>query len=86
MKIVFMWITLITLVLIVYILLFIYRYKKNRKQITEFQVSLSEGDHIILSSGIYGIIKYFEGVFIGVEIAENVVIKVNKYQIDKVIA
>lgn len=72
-------------IILVYALVFMYRLKKSREKIIEFQNSLKVGDKIIFSSGMFGAIKYFDGNFVGVEVSTNVVIKVDKYYIEKII-
>lgn len=51
---------------------------KRQKEVRKFQDSLTVGQHVVTSGGIYGKIKEVKENVIILEIAENVRIKVSK--------
>ncbi|MBQ1306116.1 MAG: preprotein translocase subunit YajC [Erysipelotrichales bacterium] len=57
--------------------------KKQRAKMMEFQDSLKPGDKIILNTGIYGTIEQIDDLTAQVRIAENTVIKVERYTITR---
>ncbi|MBN2667784.1 MAG: preprotein translocase subunit YajC [Bacteroidales bacterium] len=51
---------------------------KRQKEIKKFRESLQKGDKVMTTGGIYGKVNDIKDDFIQVEIAPNVVIKVDK--------
>ena len=52
--------------------------KKLRLERKRFLLSLRKGNHVVTSSGIYGVIKVLRDKYVELEIAPKVVIKVEK--------
>jgi len=55
--------------------------KKQQKKIVEMQEELKPNMNVVISGGIYGRIKHLDNRYAKIEIAENVVIKVERYAI-----
>ncbi len=52
--------------------------RKRQKETANLQNSISEGDEVVLNSGVYGWISLIEDDFFWLEIAEKVEIRVSK--------
>ncbi|MBR5475388.1 MAG: preprotein translocase subunit YajC [Bacteroidaceae bacterium] len=52
--------------------------RKRQKEIENFRNSLQVGQEVVTSGGLYGKIKQVEDNIVNVEIAHNVVIRVDK--------
>ena len=67
------------LILIAFFYFSMYRpQKKLRLERKRFLLSLRKGNHVVTSSGIYGVIKVLRDKYVELEIAPKVVIKVEK--------
>jgi len=64
------------LILGIFYFLILMPMKKRQKKIQEFQSSLSVGDRIVMTSGIYGQVTKLNEKTIQVQIAQNVKIEV----------
>lgn len=51
--------------------------RKQQKKEQAFRASLQKGDEVITASGLYGTIKEISDFYVMLEIAHNVVVKVN---------
>lgn len=79
------WIPLIVIFLIFYFILILPEQKKI-KQHKRMLDQLKKGDHVLLSSGIYGTIVDVKGDVIQVKIAENVKINVLKSAVSQIVS
>ena len=71
------WIMIGAMILIMW--LFMWRPEsKRRKQMQEFIANLKKGDKIITAGGIYGVIKEVNETTFLIEVAKDVVIKMDK--------
>ena len=67
------------LILIAFFYFSMYRpQKKLRLERKRFLLSLRKGNHVVTSSGIYGVIKVLRDKYVELEIAPKVIIKVEK--------
>lgn len=78
------WIPLIVIFFIFYFILILPEQKKI-KQHKQMLEQLKKGDHVLLSSGIYGTIVNVKGDVIEVKIAENVKINVLKSAVSQIV-
>ncbi len=69
---------MIVLIFVIFYFFMIRPQSKRQKEIKQFQDSLQKGKKVITQGGIYGKIRSVDEQTVSVEIAENVVIKVNK--------
>lgn len=79
------WIPIIVIFFIFYFLLILPEQKKI-KQHRQMLAQLKKGDHVLLSSGIYGTIVNIKGEVIELKIAENVKINVLKSAVSQVVS
>ncbi|MCS7227999.1 MAG: preprotein translocase subunit YajC [Endomicrobia bacterium] len=79
------WLPIIVIFLIFYFLLILPEQKKI-KQHKQMLAQLKKGDHILLSSGIYGTIVNIKGEVLEVKISENVKIYVLKSAVSQVVS
>lgn len=56
-------------------------FNKQRKSILKLQNSLNVNDEVILSSGFYAIIVELNDNIATVKLADNVIVKINRYSI-----
>lgn len=71
-------IILMVLIFVVFYFFMIRPQSKRQKEIRKFQDSLTPGQSVITSGGIYGKVKDVKDNMVIIEIADNVRIKVNK--------
>jgi len=71
-------ILMIVAMIAVFYFLLIRPQQKRQKEIQRQRDSLKSGDRVVLTGGIYGIIKEMKDSAVIVEIAENVKVKVDK--------
>jgi preprotein translocase subunit YajC len=57
--------------------------QRRRKQIASMQDALAIGDNVMLSSGVYGVVRGIDGVRVELEIAPEVVITVARAAISE---
>ena len=69
------------LIAVIFYFLIIRPQKKQQKEMQERQDSLKEGDKVITAGGLYGIIREVMQDAVRLELAPNVVIKVDKRSI-----
>lgn len=69
------------LMIVIFWLLIIRPQKKRQKQIEEARNSLKKGDHIVTAGGIHGKITDIKETECMIEIANNVIIKIDKASI-----
>ena len=70
--------TMIILALAIMYFFMIRPQRKRQKEIENFRNSLQVGQEVVTSGGLYGKIKQVEDNIVNVEIAHNVVIRVDK--------
>jgi preprotein translocase subunit YajC len=58
---------------------------KRQKELARMQASLKAGDEVMLTSGIFGILRDADGEHLRLEIADGVVIKVARAAIGSVV-
>ena len=66
------------LIIVVFYFFMIRPQSKKQKEIKKQRDEMKQGDHVVTSGGIYGKIKEIKETTFGVEIAENVRIKIDK--------
>ena len=60
--------------------------KKHEEERTKFLASLSVGDDVVTAGGIHGVVKLIRETYILLEIAEGVIIQIEKAAIAKTLA
>jgi preprotein translocase subunit YajC len=58
---------------------------KRQKELARMQSSLKAGDEVILTSGVFGVLRDVEGEHLRLEIADGVVIKVARAAVGTVV-
>ncbi len=76
----------LVLIIVVFYFFMIRPQMKKQKELRKFRESLKKGDKVITTGGIYGKVNEIKEETIAVEIANNVVIKVDKSSIIRDIA
>lgn len=71
----------IVAIIIIYIIFTYFNLKKQQKKLVEVQETLKVNTEVIISGGIYGRIKHLDQQYAKIEIADGVVIKVERYAI-----
>lgn len=71
----------IGVIILLYILFTYVNLKKQQRKFVEIQQQLKVNTEVVISGGIYGRIKHLEERYAKVEIADGVVIKVERYAI-----
>lgn len=74
------WSSMIMIVLLIAIFYFlmIRPQQKKQKEIRKFRDSISEGDRVVTAGGIYGKIRSINDNIVSLQIAKDVVIRVDK--------
>jgi len=73
----------LVLIIVVFYFFMIRPQMKKQKEIKQFRDSLQKGDKIVTTGGIYGKVNDIKDNIIVVEIASNVIIKVDKSAVVK---
>jgi len=71
----------LVVIFIIYIIFNFITIKKQQKKYVQIQEELKPNMDVIISGGIYGKIKHLDNRYAKVEIAEGVVIKIERYAI-----
>jgi len=69
---------------VIYMAFNFFSMKKQQKRFVEIQEQLKPNTNVVIAGGIYGRIKHLDKQYAKIEIAENVVIKVERYAIKAV--
>lgn len=73
----------LVLIIVVFYFFMIRPQVKKQKEMTNYRSSLKKGDKVLTSGGIYGKINDVKDTTITLEIADNVIVKVDKTAVVK---
>ena len=71
----------LVVIIVLYVLFTFVNLKKQQRKLVTIQEQLKVNTEVIISGGIYGRIKHLDARFAKIEIADGVVIKVERYAI-----
>ncbi|XMB87115.1 preprotein translocase subunit YajC [Mycoplasmatota bacterium WC44] len=72
-------------IFVLYVIFTFVSVKKQQKKLVNVQEEIKPNREVIISGGIYGKIKYLDSNIAKIEIADGVVIKVERYAIKQVL-
>jgi preprotein translocase subunit YajC len=76
--------TLVGLALLLWLLLIRPAQRRNR-ELAHMQSTLEVGDEVMLTSGVYGVLRSMDDTEVGVEVAEGVVLRVARGAVGQIV-
>lgn len=83
-----MWLYFLIALIVIIVIYVAFTYvsiKRQQKKFVEMQQSIAPNKEVIIAGGIYGRIKHLDNVYAKIEIAEGVVVKVERFAIKQVL-
>ena len=75
----------LVVIIVIYVAFTYVSIKRQQKKFVEMQQSIAPNKEVIIAGGIYGRIKHLDNAYAKIEIAEGVVVKVERFAIKQVL-